>query len=194
MKKLMVIAAVAMAAFASNAAAFSWSTGSLASKGPIYAPESTSKISGTAYIFSTDVTQQAVMDAFFAGTDLSTMALDTSAVADGKINAKSATPFTYGGEGVSATFTGYIAAITKIDGQDYLFISSNVTKDGAATGTAGISVNAAADSKLAATVFGTADAHTFTSAGWYTESVPEPTSGLLMLLGMAGLALKRKQA
>ena len=31
-------------------------------------------------------------------------------------------------------------------------------------------------------------------ATWSTMSVPEPTSGLLMLLGMAGLALKRKRA
>ena len=31
-------------------------------------------------------------------------------------------------------------------------------------------------------------------AGWYAQSVPEPTSGLLMLLGVAGLALKRKRA
>ena len=30
--------------------------------------------------------------------------------------------------------------------------------------------------------------------GWYTQSVPEPTSGLLMLLGVAGLALKRRRA
>ena len=36
-----------------------------------------------------------------------------------------------------------------------------------------------------------------TSAGataWSTAAVPEPTSGLLLLLGMAGLALKRKRA
>ena len=33
----------------------------------------------------------------------------------------------------------------------------------------------------------------YTSAGWY-GAVPEPTSGLLMLLGMAGLALRRKRA
>ena len=30
--------------------------------------------------------------------------------------------------------------------------------------------------------------------GWQTMAVPEPTSGLLLLLGMAGLALKRKHA
>ena len=34
----------------------------------------------------------------------------------------------------------------------------------------------------------------FGSAGTWTAAVPEPTSGLLMLLGMAGLALKRKRA
>lgn len=32
----------------------------------------------------------------------------------------------------------------------------------------------------------------YVGAGWY--SVPEPTSGLLMLLGMAGLALRRRRA
>ena len=32
------------------------------------------------------------------------------------------------------------------------------------------------------------------AASWTSMSVPEPTSGLLMLLGMAGLALKRKRA
>ena len=32
------------------------------------------------------------------------------------------------------------------------------------------------------------------TGGWTTASVPEPTSGLLLLLGMAGLALKRKRA
>ena len=32
------------------------------------------------------------------------------------------------------------------------------------------------------------------SGSWQTATVPEPTSGLLLLLGMAGLALRRKQA
>ena len=36
---------------------------------------------------------------------------------------------------------------------------------------------------------------TGTGAGWYmTAAAPEPTSGLLLLLGVAGLALKRKRA
>jgi hypothetical protein len=32
------------------------------------------------------------------------------------------------------------------------------------------------------------------AGGWTSTAVPEPTSGLLLLLGMAGLALKRKVA
>ena len=32
------------------------------------------------------------------------------------------------------------------------------------------------------------------SSDWATMAVPEPTSGLLMLIGMGGLALKRKKA
>ena len=40
-------------------------------------------------------------------------------------------------------------------------------------------------------------ANTFTSAnatGWTAVAVPEPTSGLLMLVGLAGLALRRRRA
>ena len=32
------------------------------------------------------------------------------------------------------------------------------------------------------------------TSGWQTTAVPEPTSGLLMLLGMAGLTLRRRRA
>ena len=35
---------------------------------------------------------------------------------------------------------------------------------------------------------------TGSATAWSTAAVPEPTSGLLLLLGMAGLALKRKRA
>ena len=38
------------------------------------------------------------------------------------------------------------------------------------------------------------DTMSLTTGGYNTAVAPEPTSGLLILLGMAGLALKRKRA
>ena len=38
------------------------------------------------------------------------------------------------------------------------------------------------------------DANTYGANDWTATPAPEPTSGLLVLLGMAGLALKRKRA
>ena len=59
--------------------------------------------------------------------------------------------------------------------------------------------------EMSVTIYGFQEAHTgdiwalngdasagYSGAGWY--NVPEPTSGLLMLLGMAGLALRRRRA
>jgi hypothetical protein len=44
----------------------------------------------------------------------------------------------------------------------------------------------------AAITFGNMQSATQNASNW--AAVPEPTSGLLMLLGVAGLALKRKRA
>ena len=44
----------------------------------------------------------------------------------------------------------------------------------------------------ATVAFGNMTTQTQTAGNW--QSVPEPTSGLLMLLGMAGLALRRRRA
>lgn len=42
--------------------------------------------------------------------------------------------------------------------------------------------------------FGNMQTATQNAANWSSSSVPEPTSGLLVLLGMAGLALRRRRA
>ena len=46
----------------------------------------------------------------------------------------------------------------------------------------------------AAISFGDTQLAAMQNAGNWTAAAPEPTSGLLLLLGMAGLALKRKRA
>ena len=83
----------------------------------------------------------------------------------------------------------YMIVTTKIGDDDYLFISDSLTKARQADGkNVKVTFNLLDDSKAAAMQASGG----YAGAGWY--AVPEPTSGLLMLLGMAGLALKRKRA
>ena len=75
-----------------------------------------------------------------------------------------------------------------------------VIEDGGKTFTSATKENVAAQATATVTVnFGnmqsaTQNASNWASSGGGGEPVPEPTSGLLMLLGAAGLALKRKRA
>ena len=86
----------------------------------------------------------------------------------------------------------YQAAIITYNDKEYLYVSELTPEIGAqdSTKTTPIAIPPNNDSK----VFNK-DATGFVKGGWYTASaVPEPTSGLLLLLGVAGLALKRKRA
>ena len=46
----------------------------------------------------------------------------------------------------------------------------------------------------ASMAFGSQSTNSKNAANWSAVAAPEPTSGILLLLGMAGLALKRKRA
>ena len=83
--------------------------------------------------------------------------------------------------GNSESWTGYLVIFndSTINKATYAYITSEATK---ATGAAGQAANLAF----------TNNTGTQTAGNW--KAVPEPTSGLLLLLGMAGLALKRKHA
>ena len=189
MKKLLVIA-VAMAAVAANAATFSWKT---STTGKIYEADSTTPLaSATAYLFdSGKVGQAAVLSAFNAGTAISTLAYaDTTSVAAGAIAQKSFdVPAGYAS---GDSFDGYFAIV--VDDSIYIGGVESVTTPG--TGNKTMTFNAKSSSQAAA--FDASKG--FSNAGWYAaassggEPVPEPTSGLLMLIGAAGLALRRKRA
>ena len=73
-----------------------------------------------------------------------------------------------------------------VDG-DNIYISDSLTTTVSGTGNTNFSF---ANNESRTTLKQASDG--YAGGGWY--AVPEPTSGLLMLLGMAGLALKRKRA
>ena len=179
MKKLLIAFAAVASALVVNAAACTWST-----TGTIYKPtDSTAAVAGfTAYLFdTTTVSQAALVTALRGGgsvTDYSAMSTYTTPTA-AKV---ASTSFTQdSGKSIEAYF-----AIVQ---DDYVYISNSKSAATADVGTATFAF--LSQSSNSAKVFNSTTA--YSSAGWY-QTVPEPTSGLLMLLGVAGLALKRKRA
>ena len=179
MKKLILAAAIVGAAAISQAASVGWSLAGLGN----YA--------GDAYSFfiigQNEVTSVAQITALLdAGSSVSSYALYEGAVSGtGLANVGT------GASGISvpnsASYTAFFVLFDNADTSkagNYLTIttdqSSTLTK----------SVNATAASVTF--VGGNQSSYANNSANW--TAVPEPTSGLLMLLGMAGLALRRKRA
>ena len=180
----MIAAVVVAFAACAQAASFSWKTGTT---GKVYAPGTETLLaSATAYLFDASaVTQASLVTAFVAGTlDLSAQSsLSSKAIANGAI----ATTSFNDGTAVGDTLTAYFATVVTIDDTDYLYIGPEGSGLGQEGKTTQIAFNAKSSSQAAA-LDATAG---YAGAGWY--AVPEPTSGLLLLLGMAGLALRRKQ-
>ena len=133
----------------------------------IYDPtDSTAKLTGgTATLYT-----------YLENTDAaSAVAIKTASVSSGSISSTfSDTTNTIGGNNYNFFFV--------LEANGYTFTSDTVLKAAQATDTTTIG-------------FGNLKTATTTGGGWVSSAaVPEPTSGLLLLLGMAGLALKRKRA
>ncbi len=183
MKKLLMMIGAAVLAFSVNAASMSWKT---YTGQYVYQSGTTTKLSGaTAYLFDASViAQSALLDGILnegkAITSYTSLANATT-TSTGAIAATDANPAT-------GDITVYFAIV---NGED-VFISSTVTGTVPETGALSAQFKGLnSPSKADAVEF--ASAASYTGAGWYT-AVPEPTSGLLMLLGVAGLALRRRRA
>lgn len=183
MKKIMILAASVMMAAASQAATVGWS---MATGSATYA--------NNAYMFfviGQNGTESiaAITALLDAGTSVDTYAFGAGTV--GNTGNASTTTAASGKTLDAGTYTSFFVlfdsdAPTAGDSK-YAVVSgaSNLTKTIAAT-TASVTFA----SGSAASILGNAD--NWKSYG--SSAVPEPTSGLLMLLGMAGLALRRKHA
>ena len=179
MKKLaIVVAAVVMAAVA-QAATVRWTMSQ------VQASDGSGVASGyLAMVFDASTSQSSVIDAIMA-KDATTLA--------GLANSWNQTTTSNSSGLLSSAGNGSYAAGDAFSVYVVLFDAGSVAEANNyfVSGTKGGSIAATgANANLA---FGTfASQVTATGAGW--TAVPEPTSGLLMLLGMAGLALRRRRA
>ena len=173
MKKLMILAAAVMLAAVTHAAAVGWSiAGASAYAGGSY----------SVFVIGlngvTDVNQMVALVA--AGT-----AVDSYAFGDGTVAANGAASSLATVSGKSITYSG--SGTDTYEAFAILWTSDN----SAASYTATKSITMDNDSTSKTWLFGN---QSTSLASNQFAVVPEPTSGLLLLLGMAGLALKRKVA
>ena len=182
MKKLMIaLAAVAIAAGV-QAATVKWASGTIYTPGAegAFTTTKAAASSVTYYLWTMDAST-------YASTSLEDIAnLDTaSATATGKNNAIGGTvsysDTTHYGAGDTVNWA---ILFTYTDGDSNEWYIANK-----GTGTVDDLGSQLAFGNLASTSSPFA-----TVSGWTGAAVPEPTSGLLMLLGMAGLALRRRRA
>ena len=170
MKKLLMLAAVIVAGVAANAASFKWTGAN------IYGSDGTTKITGTVGIYaylSTGAVADAVKvaDAYVVSGTIKSDAVGTA----------NGFTFDWAGATVGETYNFYM--VFEDDGKKF---------DSSVSTPAVIKSGVAYDSQTATVAFSNMGTATQASGNW--AAVPEPTSGLLMLLGLAGLALKRKRA
>ena len=190
MKKLMmVVAAIALAASA-QAATYDWKWSST-----LKDPTSTA-FSGTVYLFNAqDYSQQTILTAFLANPKSYALsgAIDSYATSNGKNSTGAEIPEanigTLRGSG-DDKYVDYFYATTFKSGDDsYIFLTDTYT----------VNVQASQITSISTSLSGSSVAPEDTSSflggkTWYAapSAIPEPTTGLLVLLGIAGLALRRR--
>ena len=188
MKKLMIaLATVAMAAGV-QAAAWQWSSSSAA-----VTPGGSDPLSGAnIYLFfgydsssAANTAKGELLTSLRAGNEISGYSQSATLNSSGMLET---TAFT-GPEGKKYAFAVILA--DDAAGNSYMFQSANKNATAADVGTANLPFDISSTTLKDITTTGT-------GAGWYMfkegSAVPEPTSGLLMLLGVAGLALRRRRA
>ena len=170
MKKILIAAAIVCAAAYANAASVSWKvTGAKDATGASLANSTDYTFSVSVYLASNDS---------IVGTKSTDTAGSPFAQYDGTVDGVSANTSYYAI--LEASANGYALADSIANTKFYFTTDEEVT----------YSINLTSGAGLTSSGTGA-----WSASSWKaTSAVPEPTSSILLLLGMAGLALRRKRA
>lgn len=183
MKKLIIAIAVVCTAVFAHAAAANWKASAKDMYNGTGSTADAALFSGTVYIFDVGVTSQAALFALIEGnTTIGTTTAGYVATATFDEGSFGGVTFENGEQG-GGSYTYYFVIVD--DDKAYFSNEKAVTANATVTAKAITFGSQEGSSALPA---GTG----FQGAGKWS-AVPEPTSGLLMLLGMAGLALRRRR-
>lgn len=192
MKKLIIATAAVCVAAITQAATVSWSVGSLQNtKGE--------SLSGYLYTFTNKGTNAKTIDAITALLSATTDAESfNSAIASSGYLANLSGAVSDGSFVVSKTDQAGagIAEKTTATSLFAVVVDSNPVTDASYWYITALSTGkkTAADSTTSDTSWSIIDSGSHTASNWTAVAAPEPTSGLLLLLGVAGLVLRRRRA
>ena len=186
MKKLMIALATVAMAVAANAAAVTWASGNILDPNG-----DTANKSVTAYLWVVDADTYDTLAANATGTAMSDAVYAAygsktgDAYASGTTTKKGVADLFDDSKSYGAGDSAYGVILYTFGSGDDLQYMGNVGK---------VTFESAMDvtsENMSEFLLGSSTAG---APAWSSAAVPEPTSGLLMLLGMAGLALRRRRA
>ena len=175
MKKIIIGVCAVVLSIAAQAATVNWSANAIQSS-----PDNAVAAGWLVQIYTSDVVFS--YDAANAGT-ITTWASGSTVAAGTTFRATGAGSQA---DGTTATYYAVVYDAATVAGAKNYIVSDVMTVATAASGaTANLGFGA---------MSGTTSANKFLNSSWQAVAVPEPTSGLLMLVGLAGLALRRRRA
>ena len=191
MKKLIIAAAVACVAVLTQAASVSWSVSGL--KGS----DGKDLTSGAAYVFCTKGTSATTVAAVTSAIEGLNAADLQTYLTGNSLSALKGTVTTAGYIGVSGVdlATSGVPEKTSAPTLFAVIVDDDSFGDSVKYVVTGVSNSVKTPGATTTNIanFNIPNTATLTPGNW-TAAAPEPTSGLLLLLGVAGLALKRKRA